>query len=98
MNVVVADEQRIMREGLRALLENAGIHVVGDAGTGHDAIAEAARLRPDVVIIDTAMPGLNGTDATRRIRAETPATRVLALSMSSDRRFVIAMLEAGAAG
>jgi DNA-binding NarL/FixJ family response regulator len=88
----------MLREGLRAVLESSGIQVVGEAGTGHEAIAEAARLQPDVVVIDTTLPGLNGIDATRRIVADRASNKILALSVNADRRCVIAMLEAGAAG
>lgn len=98
MRVVLADDHRMMREGLRAVLERAGVEVVGEAGNGHEAIAEAKRLLPDVVVIDVVMPELNGIEATRRLRAELPGIKVVALSMNADRRYVIAMLEAGAAG
>ena len=98
MRVLIADEQRMLREGLRALLERAGVQVVGEAGNGQEAIAEAARLRPDVVVVDTALPGLNGADATRRIVADRPNNKVVALSANADPRCLIAMLEAGAAG
>jgi DNA-binding NarL/FixJ family response regulator len=87
-----------MRDGLRAVLEKAGIEVVGEAGDGDKAIAEVTRLRPDVVVIDIAMPGLNGIEATRRIRSAMPDIKVLGLSMNADRQYVIAMLEAGAMG
>jgi DNA-binding NarL/FixJ family response regulator len=87
-----------MRDGLRAVLEKAGIKVVGEAGNGDEAVAEVARLRPDVAVIDIAMPGLNGIEATRRIRSAMPDIKVLGLSMNADRQYVIAMLEAGAAG
>jgi DNA-binding NarL/FixJ family response regulator len=70
--------------------------VVGEAGDGDKAIEEVARSRPDVVVIDIAMPGMNGVEATRRIAVETPNTKVVALSMNADRQYVIAMLEAGA--
>ena len=98
MKVLLADDHRLIREGLRALLEQAGVEVVGEAADGHEAIAGAKQLRPDVVVIDIAMPGLNGIDAARRLRVEAPLVKVLALSMNSDRRYVIAMLDAGARG
>jgi DNA-binding NarL/FixJ family response regulator len=88
----------MMRDGLRAVLEKAGVNVVGEAANGHEAIAEVKRLLPDVVVVDIAMPELNGIDATRRLTAELPGIKVIALSMNSDRRYVIAMLQAGAAG
>jgi DNA-binding NarL/FixJ family response regulator len=87
-----------MRDGLRAVLTAAGVQVVGEAGDGEAAIAEADRSHPDVVVIDIAMPKLSGIEATRRLRAKMPGTKVIALSMNSDRRYVMAMLEAGAAG
>lgn len=98
MKVLLADDHAMMRDGLRAILEKAGVDVVGEAANGREAVAEAKRLHPDVVVIDIAMPKLNGIDATRRLTAELPGIRVLALSMNADRRYVMAMLEAGAAG
>jgi two-component system, NarL family, response regulator NreC len=98
MKVVLADDHKMMRDGLRAVLEKAGIEVVGEASNGHEAIAEAKSTRPDVVIVDVAMPLLNGVDATRRLTKEMPGIKVVALSMNSDRRYVIAMFEAGAVG
>jgi two-component system response regulator NreC len=98
MKVVLADDHRMMRDGLRAVLERAGVEVVGEAANGHEAIAEVKRLRPEVLVVDITMPELNGIDATRRVTAELPGVKVIALSMNSDRRYVIAMLEAGAAG
>jgi DNA-binding NarL/FixJ family response regulator len=74
------------------------VQVVAEARDGHEAIAEASRARPDVVVIDISMPRLNGIDATRRLTTEMPGIKVIALSMNSDRRYVIAMLEAGAKG
>ena len=98
MRVVLADDHRMMRDGLRALLERAGVEVVGEAATGHEALTEVRRLRPDVVVMDIGMPQLNGIDATKRLLAEQHGLKVLALSMNADRRYVIAMLEAGALG
>jgi DNA-binding NarL/FixJ family response regulator len=98
MKVVLADDHKMMRDGLRAVLEKAGIEVVGEASNGHEAIAEAKSTRPDVVIVDVAMPLLNGVDATRRLTKEMPGIKVVALSMNSDLRYVIAMFEAGAVG
>jgi DNA-binding NarL/FixJ family response regulator len=98
MNVLLADDHRMMRDGLRAVLTAAGVQVVGEAGDGHQAVAEARRLRPDVVVIDVAMPRMNGIDATRELTAEIPGIKIIALSMNSDRQYVMAMLEAGAVG
>lgn len=88
----------MMRDGLRAVLEKDGIEVVGEAANGREAVAQAQAHAPDVVVMDIAMPELNGIDATRRIVADLPQTKVIALSMSADRRYVMAMLEAGASG
>ncbi len=98
MRVILADDHRMMREGLRAVLEKAGVQVVGEAASGREAIAETKRLHPDVVVMDVGMPDLNGIDATRRLAAEMPSVKVIALSMNADRRYVSAMREAGAAG
>jgi DNA-binding NarL/FixJ family response regulator len=98
MKVLLADDHRMVREGLRAVLERAGVEVVGEAATGHEALTEVRRLRPDVVVMDIGMPELNGIDATKRLMAELHGLKVIALSMNADRRYVIAMLEAGAMG
>jgi DNA-binding NarL/FixJ family response regulator len=98
MKVILADDHRMVRDGLRAVLERAGVEVVGEAATGHEAVAEVRRKRPDVVVMDIGMPDLNGIDATKRMVLELPGTKVLGLSMNADRRYVIAMLEAGAVG
>ena len=86
MRVVLADDHRMLRDGLRALLERAGVEVVGEAATGHEALTEVRRLRPDVVIMDIGMPELNGIDATKRLMAELHGLKVLALSMNGVRR------------
>jgi two-component system, NarL family, response regulator NreC len=98
VKIVLAEELRMVRECFRAVLESAGFQVIGEAANGHEAIDQARRLRPDVVVMGIAMPELNGVDATRQLTAEVPGIRVLALSKHADRRSVIAMLEAGAAG
>jgi len=99
VRILLADDHRILREGLRSLLaQQPDMVVVGEAADGEEAVALAGQLRPDLVIMDVVMPGLDGVVATRRIRAEIPATRVIALSMHADRRFVSEMLRAGALG
>lgn len=99
IRILLADDHRILREGLRSLLaQQPGITVVGEASDGETAVALARELHPDVVIMDVVMPGLDGVAATRRIRAECPDTRIIALSMHSDRRFVSEMVRAGALG
>ena len=97
--VLLADDHKILRQGLRTLLEQEeDMHVVGEADNGRASVKLASELAPDVVIMDVAMPDLNGIDATRRITEAEPHTRVLALSMHSDGRYVKGMLQAGARG
>jgi DNA-binding NarL/FixJ family response regulator len=97
--ILIADDHRIMREGLRALLGKQDTFlVVGEAEDGRKAVELATRLRPDVVIMDLTMPGLNGIEATRQIVATNPRVKIIALSIHSDHRFVRQMFEAGATG
>jgi len=97
--VLLADDHKIVREGLRVLLEGEeDLEVVAEAENGRDAVRLARELGPDVVVMDIAMPDLNGVEATRQIQRRCPACRVIALSAHSDQRFVSETLEAGAAG
>jgi DNA-binding NarL/FixJ family response regulator len=99
IRILIADDHKIFREGLRTLLQNRGdIEVIGEAENGRTVVALAAELRPDVIIMDVAMPDLNGIEATRQISGGRVAGKVLALSMHSDSRFVTRMLQAGAQG
>lgn len=99
LRVFLADDHAIFRDGLRALLQrHEGVEVVGEAGDGHEAVTEIERTRPDVVVMDIAMPHLNGLEVTRRVRKKMPRTRVLVLSMYEDVDFVEQILEAGASG
>ena len=99
IRVLLADDHEMVREGLRALLEREpGIVVVADVSDGHAAVERALELAPDVVVMDIAMGGLSGIEATRQIREQVPATRVLGLSMHREKKFVHAMLAAGASG
>ena len=97
--VLLADDHKILRQGLRTLLEREkDIQIVGEADNGRSSVKLSGELAPDVVVMDVAMPDLNGIDATRRITEAEPRTRVLALSMHSDGRYVKGMLQAGARG
>ncbi|HTY08223.1 MAG TPA: response regulator transcription factor [Candidatus Edwardsbacteria bacterium] len=97
LKVMVVDDHRIVREGLVTLLERLpGIKVVAQAETGTEAVKLARELAPDVIIMDISLPDLNGVEATRRILARPCRTKVIALSMHADRRFVIESLKAGA--
>ncbi len=99
IRVVLADDHQIVREGLRAVLDKqADIEVVGEANSGAGAIELCRELHPDVVVMDIAMPDLNGIEATRQILKATPEVQVLALSMHSDRQFAAGMFAAGACG
>ena len=99
IKVLIADDHQIMREGLRAMLEKEhDIVVLGEAEDGRMIERLARELAPDVIIMDVAMPDLNGIEATRQIVAELPGVKIIALSMHDDRRFVLNMLKAGAAG
>jgi DNA-binding NarL/FixJ family response regulator len=99
VKVLIADDHASFREGLRSLFEKEqGIAIVGEAANGNEAVELARNLHPDVVLMDITMPGLNGIEATRRIVAQREATRVLAFSMESDRRFIVEVIEAGASG
>jgi DNA-binding NarL/FixJ family response regulator len=99
IKVLIADDHQIVREGLRALLEKEiDIRVLGEAEDGRMVLRMARELQPDVIIMDVAMPDLNGIEATRQIVGELPGVKIIALSMHDDRRFVLNMLKAGAAG
>lgn len=99
IRIIIADDHKIVREGLRALIEKkASMEIVAEAGDGRTAVRLSKELLPDVVVMDVAMPDLNGIEATRQIVAKSREVKVLALSMHSDRRFVVEMFKAGTAG
>jgi len=99
ISVLLAEDHSVVREGLRALLElNSGFEIVGEASTGREAVSLAIKLLPDVIIMDIAMPGLNGFEATRQIRLSAPNVKVLALSAHSDEQYVSHMSKVGASG
>ena len=99
MRLLVADDHGIMRSGLRLLLERQpGMEVVAEAADGIEAVALALRERPDVCILDVAMPRMTGLEATVEIRTHAPGVAVLVLSMHDDERYLFEALQAGAAG
>ena len=97
--VALADDHAVVRDGLRALLEaQSDISVVGDAANGREAVRLAVQLHPDVVVMDIAMPELNGIEATQQIHDASPSTQVLILSMHSTTEHIFRALQAGARG
>jgi len=97
IRVLLADDHRIIREGIQTLLSREpDIDVVGEANDGREMIQMNEALQPDVLVMDITMPNLNGIDATRQIISKYPDARIIALSMHSDQRFVVEMLQAGA--
>jgi DNA-binding NarL/FixJ family response regulator len=99
IRVLVADDHAVVREGLRTFLRlQHGIEVVGEAADGAQAVAESARLEPDVVLMDLVMPELDGIEAMRRIREQRPATRVIVLTSFGDDDRLLPAVRAGAAG
>lgn len=99
ITVLLADDHTVVREGLRNLLEAEGdIQVIGEAANGREAVSQARILRPDVIVMDIAMPGLNGLEATRQIRKAMPDAKVLILSAHSDESYVEQVIALGAFG
>lgn len=99
IRILLVDDHAVVRQGFRMILAaQADMEIVGEAGNGREAIAKAAELHPDVVVMDVAMPELNGIEATRRLAETSPQTRVLALSMHKDSVYVREILRAGARG
>jgi DNA-binding NarL/FixJ family response regulator len=97
--ILVADDHPVVRRGVKALLESReGWEVCGEASTGREAVEEVKRLDPDIVVLDLSMPELNGLDATRRIRRDSPRTQVLVLTMHHSEELAQQVLEAGARG
>jgi len=97
--VVLAEDHIVVREGTRELIQRQpDMEVVGEASDGEEAVALTAKLRPNVVIMDVAMPKLNGIEATRQIKQLNPAVAVLVLTAYSNEEYIFALLEAGAAG
>jgi len=99
LRILVADDHALMRRGVRGMLDTQhGWTVVGEAGTGREAVEQAKRLKPDVAVLDVTMPELDGIEATRQIREAAPETKILILTMHESRQMVRRLLEAGASG
>ncbi len=99
IRVLISDDHAVLRHGLRLILQSApDITVIGEAGTGADAVAQAITLTPDVVLMDLDLPDMSGIEATQRIRAACPETRVLILTVSDRKADFLGALKAGARG
>jgi DNA-binding NarL/FixJ family response regulator len=98
IRVLLADDHRMLREGLRRTLEEEGLEVVGEAADGEEALRLAAKLRPDVVLMDVTMPVLDGVEATRQLHEHLPDIPVVILTMHADREVLARAIRAGAAG
>ena len=99
IKILVVDDHGILREGLRLLIgQQEDMEMIAEAADGREAVELVRKLKPDLVLMDISMPGLNGIEATRQITKENPSTKVLALSAYSDKRFVTDSLKAGASG
>jgi len=99
LRVLIADDHAILRDGVRKLLaEEEDIEVVGEARDGHDALKRTEELKPDVVLLDLAMPGLNGLAVAKKLKAAASSARVLILTMHQEEEYVYETLRAGASG
>jgi len=99
IKVLIADDHQLFREGLVNLLSTASdIEVIAEAKDGNETTEKTVQLKPDVALIDIGMPGMNGIEATKILKKEIPAVKIIALSMHSDKQFVKGILEAGADG
>ncbi|MBE0480143.1 MAG: response regulator transcription factor [Dehalococcoidia bacterium] len=97
--IVLADDHKIVRQGIRVLLESEpDLSVIGEAANGTEAISLVNELKPDILVVDLKMPGLNGIEVTRRVTRACPGTRVVVLSMYDNEAYVVSALEAGARG
>ncbi|MBI4523125.1 MAG: response regulator transcription factor [Deltaproteobacteria bacterium] len=99
ITVFLADDHKVMREGLSGLLEmESDFRVVGQAGDGLETVRLVVRLKPNVLVVDLTMPGLNGLEVIRQVKHESPKTRVLVLSMHANEAYVLEALQNGAGG
>ena len=99
ISVLIVDDHPVVRQGLRTFLElQEDLEILGEAGDGAEAVAQVEKLLPDVVLMDLMMPGVDGIEATRRIRAVSPSSKVIALTSFTDDEMVFPAVKAGAAG
>ena len=99
LRIMIVDDHAVVRAGIRSLLEKqSDLEVVGEASGGEEAITKASELRPHLILMDIAMPGMSGIEVTRRIKKDLPNTSILALTMHDDEEFFFPVLRAGASG
>ena len=98
VRILLAEDHMIVRQGLRALLEQAGMVVIGEASDGHEALQRAHEHPPDVAVLDIAMPHLNGLETAKRLRETMPQTKIVLLTMHTEEPYVLEALQAGAVG
>jgi len=98
IRILLADDHVMVRQGLRILLEQAGMRVIGEASDGQEALRLAHEYAPDVAVLDLAMPALNGLETARRLRETLPQTKIVLLTMYTEEPYVLEALEAGAVG
>jgi len=98
MRVLLADDHKIVRQGIRAILEREGFEIVGEGTNGREAVDLAAQLTPEIVVLDLIMPLLNGMEAAREILQQRPGTRVVLLTMHTEEHQIVAALRAGIRG
>ena len=98
IRLMLADDHRMLREGLRRSMEEQGFDVVGEAGNGDEAVRMAETLRPDLVLMDVTMPDMDGVEATRQVRISAPGVRVVMLTMHADQGVLADAIRAGASG
>jgi len=98
VRILIADDHKVVRQGFRSLLVEAGFEIVAEAGNGQEAVQFAQKFHPDVAVLDVGMPLLNGIDATREIARTCPRTKAILLTMHSEDHYVLNSLRAGARG